>query len=96
MQRKARSQTHTRLLKTCVDIFMKSTMEYTPESRAAVLKRRTLKATARHVSERTGKTNIRLEVKWSDCAPGEIPEPPANARSKINAGRWASRRGADF
>lgn len=70
-------------------------MKCKPESRAAVLKRLTLRATARHVSERTGKTNIRLEVKWSDCANGEIPEPPANAQLKINAGRWASRRGAD-
>lgn len=34
-----------------------------------------------------GKTNIRLEVKWSDCAPGEIPELPANTGLKINAER---------
>lgn len=30
--------------------------------------------------ERVGKTNTRLEVKWSDCAPGKIPELAANAR----------------
>lgn len=53
------------------------------------------RATTRHVSECAGKTNIRLEVKWSDCAPGEIPELPANARLKINAGRWASQRGTE-
>lgn len=47
------------------------------------------------MSECAGKTNIRLEVKWSDCAPGEIPELPANARLKINAGRWASQRGTE-
>lgn len=27
-----------------------------------------------------GETNTRLEVKWSDCAPGKIPELAANAR----------------
>ena len=32
------------------------------------------------MSECVGKTNTRLEVKCSDCAPGKIPEPAANAR----------------
>lgn len=54
------------------------------DRKAAVL---SLKATTGHVTECAGKTNIRLEVKWSDCAPGEIPELPANTPEKINAER---------
>lgn len=51
-------------------------------------------------SECVGKTNSKLEVKCSDCAPGKIPELAANAqlpfllwkeRKKMNAERGGGR-----